>query len=93
MILLKFNNTHHYYFFKVYKNVFWRTDMTEDKEIQKSIIEQIYNEMFHTLEENDDFDKLYIEDLRKLVNSGDLKKERPVYEVLKSTEDNVNEDS
>lgn len=67
--------------------------MSDDKEIQKSIIEQIYDEMFHILEEGDIFDNISIEKLKILANKGDLKKEKTVYKVLKSKEENNNEDS
>lgn len=93
MILLKFNNTHNYYLFRINKNVLWRIIMTKDQENQKSIIEQIYSELLLNLEENDDFSSFYVEKLRNLVSSGELSKEKPVYNILKQKEEIFNENS
>jgi hypothetical protein len=58
--------------------------MAKDVIIQQSLVEQILNEMFTTLEERDEFDTHTIQRLKKLATSGNLSKIKKVAESIKS---------
>jgi phosphoenolpyruvate carboxylase len=58
--------------------------MMEETSIQKSLVEQILDEMFADIEGRDVFDKQVIQKLRQLAESGDLKKPANVIKVIKS---------
>lgn len=58
--------------------------MAKDTIIQPSLVEQILNEMFTTLEERDEFDVRAIQKLKDLAASGNLSKAKKVEEAIKS---------
>lgn len=55
----------------------------EDNNIEKSLVEQIFDETFEQLEADPTFTGEVIEDLRKLGRSGNLKKAKKVEDALK----------
>ena len=57
--------------------------MSKDNESPKSIIDQIYEEMFSLLNVDDNIDENSIQKLKDLASKGDLQKEKMVYETLK----------
>jgi len=59
--------------------------MAKDVIIQQSLVEQILNEVFTTLEERDEFDIHTIQRLKELAASGNLSKVKKVAESIKST--------
>ena len=58
--------------------------MAKDIIIQQSLIEQILNEMFTTLEKRDEFDAYIVQRLKELAESGNLNKVKQVAESIKS---------
>lgn len=58
--------------------------MAKDIIIQKSLVEQILNEMFITLEGRDEFDTRIIQRLKELAVSGNLNKVKKVAESINS---------
>ena len=58
--------------------------MAKDVTVQRSLVEQILNEMFITLEERDEFDTHTIQRLKELAASGNLNKVKKVAESIKS---------
>ena len=52
--------------------------MSKDIKSPKSIIDQIYDEMFNLLKEDDNFDENFIQKLRNLAIKGDLQKEKKI---------------
>lgn len=58
--------------------------MAKDIITQKSLVEQILDEMFITLEERDEFDTHTIQRLKELATSGNLNKVKKVAESIKS---------
>jgi len=59
--------------------------MTEETSIPKSLVEQIFDEMFVEIEGRDVFDEQGIEKLKQLAASGELKKPAIVTRVIKSS--------
>lgn len=57
----------------------------EETPIQKSLVEQILDEMFTSIGEREVFDAQTIQKLRQLATSGELKKPALVTKVIKST--------
>ncbi|NQE05923.1 hypothetical protein C5S32_08630 [ANME-1 cluster archaeon GoMg1] len=57
--------------------------MTEETIIQKSLVEQIFDEMFASIEEREEFDAQTIQKLKQLTVSGDLKKATQVTKAIK----------
>jgi len=60
--------------------------MTEVSNIQKSLIELIYDEMFRIIEETKKFNEVEIQNLRKLAYKDNFKKEKAIIEAIKSGE-------
>ena len=58
--------------------------MTEEMPIQKSLIEQIFDEMFANIEGREEFDVQTVQKLKQLARSGDLKKAPQVMKAIKS---------
>jgi len=58
--------------------------MTQEIPMQKSLIEQILDEMFVNIERREEFDKQVIKKLKELAESGDLKKAPQVTKAIKS---------
>jgi hypothetical protein len=58
--------------------------MTEETSIQKSLTEQILDEMFKSIEVREEFDAQVIQELRRLATSGGLKKAPQVMKAIKS---------
>jgi hypothetical protein len=58
--------------------------MVEETSGQKSLVEQILDEMFTIIEGREEFDIPTIEKLKQLVISGSLTKAKQVAEVIKS---------
>jgi len=52
--------------------------------VQQSLVEQILNEMFTTLKEQDEFDTHTLQRLEELAKSGNLNKVKRVAESIKS---------
>jgi len=59
--------------------------MVEETSGQKSLVEQILDEMFAIIEGQEEFDIPTIEKLKQLVISGNLTKATQVAEAIKST--------
>jgi hypothetical protein len=59
--------------------------MAMDTTIQPSLVEQILNEMFKTLEGRGEFDSHTIQKLKALAASDNLGKAKKVEEAIKST--------
>lgn len=57
---------------------------TEKSPLQKSLVEQIFDEMFASIEEQKKLDNQTIQRLRHLVTIGGLKKLAEVINVIKS---------
>lgn len=57
--------------------------MSVSTEIQKSITDQIFDELFTRLQEHEEFDASTIDKLQKLAQQGDLKKAQQVVNVIK----------
>jgi hypothetical protein len=57
--------------------------MTEETLIQKSLVEQILDEMFASIEGREEFDAQTIQTLKQLAVSGDLKKATQVTKAIK----------
>jgi hypothetical protein len=61
-------------------------DLTiEGTEMQMSLVQQIYKEMFSRIMGQEEFNPDMIEDLKQLAAKGDLKKPQKVVNVIKST--------
>ena len=60
--------------------------MTDKKIVQKSLVDEILDEMFATLEKREEFDKSTIDGLKELALSGELKKAPQVIKVIKPLE-------
>jgi len=58
--------------------------MTHENLIHKSLVEQIFDQMFANLEGREEFDKETIDKLKHLAASGDLQKPARVTKVIKS---------
>ena len=58
--------------------------MVEETSGQKSLVEQILDEMFTLIEGREEFDIPTIEKLKQLVISGNLTKAKQVVEAIKS---------
>ena len=59
--------------------------MEEEDTIQKSLVEQIFDEMFSILEEQEEFGSETTEALKQIVAKGNLKRPNRVAEGLKAT--------
>ena len=57
--------------------------MTEETPIQKSLAEQIFDELFANIEGREEFDAGTIQKLKQLAISGDLKKAPQVTKAIK----------
>lgn len=57
--------------------------MTEETNIQKSLMEQVLNEMFASIEGRQEFDADTIQKLKQLAMRGDLTKETQIIEAIK----------
>ena len=57
--------------------------MTDQKYLQKSLTDEILNEMFTTLEKREEFDKATIDGLKQLAETGELRRAPQVIKVLK----------
>jgi len=60
--------------------------MTEESNIQKSLIEQIWDEMFRIIEETKKFNEVEIQNLREIAYEDNFKKEKSIVEAIKSGE-------
>lgn len=60
--------------------------MTEESNIQKSLIERIYDEMFRIIEETKKFNEVEIQNLREIAYEDNFKKEKSIVEAIKSGE-------
>lgn len=58
--------------------------MVDQNPIQKSLVEQIFDEMFSVIEKHEEFDSKTTESLRQLVDKGSFKKAAQVVQGLKS---------
>lgn len=58
--------------------------MTEKITIHKSLLEQIFDEMFADIEGREEFDAQAIQHLKQLAISGDLMKAKKVTKAIKS---------
>ena len=59
--------------------------MTENSEIEKSLVEQIYDDLFERLEKLEEFDAKLITKLKNEAHAGNLDKPRKLAAVLKPT--------
>ena len=57
--------------------------MTEETIIQRSLVEQIFDEMFASIEGREEFDAQTIQKLKQLAVSGDLKKATQATKAIK----------
>jgi len=60
--------------------------MTEESNVQKSLIERIYDEMFRIIEETKKFNEVEIQNLREKAYKDNFKKEKAIIEAIKSGE-------
>jgi hypothetical protein len=60
--------------------------MTEESDIQKPLIERIYDEMFRIIEETKKFNEEEIQNLRNVAYEENFKKEKSIVEAIKSGE-------
>ena len=60
--------------------------MTKESNSQKSLIEQIYDEMFKIIEEAKKFNKVEIQNLRERAYENNFKKEKSIVEAIESGE-------
>ena len=58
--------------------------MRQEAPIQKTLIEQIFDEMFTNIERKKEFDEEIIKKLKQLAISGNLKKASHVIKVIRS---------
>ncbi len=58
--------------------------MTEESNNQKSLIEQIYDEMFRIIEETKKFNEVEIQNLREIAYEDNFKNEKSITEAIKS---------
>ncbi|MCD4782247.1 MAG: hypothetical protein K8T10_00300 [Candidatus Eremiobacteraeota bacterium] len=58
--------------------------MTEKVIVQKSLVEQIFDEMFKKIEGTDEFDAETIEEIKGLAKSGNLGETVQIKDVIKS---------
>ncbi len=63
-----------------------KENMTEEIRTQKSLVEQIYNNMFDILEEKELFNKEEIRILRKIAYDENFKNENSIIEAIRSRE-------
>jgi hypothetical protein len=63
--------------------------MTEEIPIQKSPVEQIFDEMFAIIEGQEKFDTELIQKLKDLAVKGDLKKAQQIYRVITSAPEGI----
>jgi hypothetical protein len=54
---------------------------------QEPLIEQIFDEMFRTLEERDEFDAVLLDELKDLARRGELRKAAQVTKVIRAAGD------
>jgi len=59
--------------------------MTKETKIEKSLVEQILDEMFLAIERREEFDDETIERLKELVSRGGLNKPQQVTSAIKSS--------
>lgn len=59
--------------------------MREESIIEKSLVEQILDEMFKIVEESGQFDTSTIQKLKQLAKSGDLTNDREVSDAIRSS--------
>ncbi len=57
--------------------------MVEEIAVQKSLVEQIFDEMFASIEGQEEFDAQTIQRLKQLAISGDFKKAMQVAKAIK----------
>ena len=60
--------------------------MTKESNIQKSLIERIYDEMFRIIEGTKKFNEVEIQNLRKIAYENNFKNEKAIVEAIKSGE-------
>ncbi len=60
--------------------------MTKESNIQKSLIERIYDDMFRIIEEAKKFNEVEIQNLREIAYENNFKKEKSIVEAIKSGE-------
>ena len=58
--------------------------MADQGSIQKSLVEQIFDELFSVIEGREEFDSETIASIRQMVEKGNLKKAAQVVDGLKS---------
>lgn len=57
--------------------------MAEEGSLQKPLIQQVLDDMFAVIKEREEFDPEMIEKLKRLAETGDLKKPSQVMEAIK----------
>ena len=60
--------------------------MTKESNVQKSLIERIYDEMFRIIEDFKKFNEVEIQNLREIAYKDNLNKEKSIVEAIKSGE-------
>ena len=60
--------------------------MTKESNIQKSLIERIYDDMFRIIEEAKKFNEVEIQNLREIAYENNFKKEKSIVEAIESGE-------
>jgi hypothetical protein len=55
--------------------------------LQEPLIDQIFDEMFSTLEERDEFDAVLLDELKNLARRGELRKAAQVTKVIRAAGD------
>jgi len=60
--------------------------MTKESNIQKSLIERIYDDMFRLIEEAKKFNEVEVQNLREIAYENNFKKEKSIVEAIKSGE-------
>ena len=60
--------------------------MTEESNIQKSLIVQIYEEMFRIIEKTQKLDEVEIQNLKKIAYEDNFEKEKSIVDAIKSGE-------
>ena len=63
--------------------------MTEKKVAPKSILEDIFDEMFNIIEEKDIFSKEAIKNLKELADKENFKEEKSIIEIIESEEGEI----
>lgn len=59
--------------------------MKKEKVIEKSLVEQILENMFRKIEKKEEFDKVTIQKLKRLSADGELKKSDKVVDALRGS--------